>query len=45
MTSFDFSDLLKCVNLLLIIAISFLYFRTKVGKNLLHKFVKEFEMV
>ena len=43
MTSFDFSDILKCVNLLVIVILSIAFFSTKRGKHILNKFVSDFE--
>lgn len=43
MTIFDFSDILKCVNLLVIVILSIVFFSTKRGKNILRKFVSDFE--
>ena len=43
MTSCDFSDILKCVNLLVIVILSIAFFSTKRGKRILNKFVSDFE--
>lgn len=43
MTSFDFSDILKCVNILVIVILCSVLFSTKRGKRILNKFVSDFE--
>ena len=43
MTSFDFSDMFKCLNLLAIVILCSAFFSTKRGKNILKRLVSDFE--